>query len=407
MRKAVGTWLLLIMPCAAFFVGLKVVGGGPWAFGILSRGPGRGQSAHGRQADRAAALEFANEGLRKELLARDQRIAALEKEIKEVRDGLPSPLTPEEEKRWRENQESQARRNRRKAIEEKANALRNVILQRKDKVLRREALAELDRLLRSDDAEELVIGLATFRQLPDFILDKKAYRAQVYAVLEHENREVRLHALNSVLYVSSLEEKLGIVLSKTSDPAPEVRAHAVALLGSYVGYERDETVATVLRKLLHDEDASVRNETLTELSPTYDYRGEMEDLVIELSKDPETREQAHICLSEMKTIDAKVAQRLVELYDSARVWRHGSAWMESNFTDDARPIVYRFCLDIVSESFVRWERENALKCLQRVGDASVLRELEMLQRTPLAQGIEDELTKTVGSLRQQLQEEER
>jgi len=396
--------LLTVAPCAALAVGIMV--GGMWKqmLEAPSGKPVDGMDSSAALADRARTLQAINDRLREELAGKEWRIATLEDEIEAVREGLPSPFAPEEQKDRREREERLKRKEWRKSIDEKANELRTKILQRRDKALRQEGLAELDKLVQSDDAEELIVGLTAFRRLPDFILHKKSYRTHVLTALQHEDPEARFAAVLCLYYVCSKEENLDTFVSLTGDPSPKVRGRAVAVVGQYAGNERNERVSTVLEKLLHDADVSVGREALKGLSsPGYDYREEMEDLVIELSRDPETREQAHICLSEMKTIDAKVAQRLVELYDSGRGWSYSSEWMDSSFTDDARPIACRFCLDLVWGNVTRWEKEKGLECLQRIGDVSVLRELETVERSPAAEGIEDVLTRTIESLRQKFE----
>ena len=398
MKRAAKSTLLILAPCAAFALGILIGRAGTGKPAAPCSEPGIGGDLPTSQGDRARTLQAVNEKLSRELEGRDWRIVALEDEIEELSQELPNPFAPEDEKEWREYEERQEFAKQRRALAQKAQELREKILQRKDKALRQEALAELDRLMQSENTEELIIGLSTFRRLPDFILDKETKRMHVVTALEHQNADVRYEAIYSLYWVCTREENLDVLLDMWNDPAARVRQLAVALLHNYTGNQRDERVATVLKKFLSDEDASVNNKALRSLSPGYDYREEMEDRVIELSRDPETREEAHQCLSGMKTIDAKVAQRLVELFDFSRGWGYEMYWMERDFTDDALPIVSRFCLELVQDCPPRWQKQKALQCLRRIGDASVLRELEALQRSPVAEGIEDELTKTIRAL---------
>jgi hypothetical protein len=411
MKKKVWILLCVVLPCAAFTGGLKMAATRERKADAVPRRPRARNGSEREESDRVRVLQPSNEELQRELARKEERIAALEKGIGELRERLSSWSSPQEEDRWSGELERRERERRRDAVKERAMELRAKILQRKDRTLRQQALAELAGLFQSGDTESLMLGLRAVAGLPDYVFEKESFKPHVLAALNHEDSEVRYAAFMCAHGLFSWEENADIHLSMTNDPSPEIRKLAAKLLWPYLGVkkERDEKVAAVLSGILRDGDAAVKAGVLGALSSGYDYGEEMEDFVIEMSRDPETRESAHTWMSQRETISSKIAERLIELFNEGHGigWTYGTEWMEKNFTEDARPIVCRFCLDVVQDDVANLARLAAVKCLRNIGDVSALPELEAIATSPRAAGIEEELSRTIGRLRGKLQEQER
>ena len=411
MKRNVWIILFAVLPCAAFAVGMKVAATMGRKVEAVSRRAGARNGSKREGADRVRVLQTSNEELRRKLARKEERIAVLEKGISELRERLSLWFSPREEERWSGELERREREQRREALKGKAMELRAKILQRKDKSLRQEALAELTGLFQSGDTEGLMLGLGAVAGLPDCVFDKESFKPHVLAALNHEDSEVRYAAFMCGMSLFSREENLDVHLSMTNDPSPEIRELAAKLLWQYTSIrkERDDRVAAVLGGILHEGDAPVKAGILGALSSGYDYGEEMEDFVIEMSRAPETRESAHSWMSKRETISPKTAQRLIELFNEGHAigWTYGTEWMERNFTEDARPIVCRFCLDLLHDDAGNFGRLAAVKCLQNVGDVSALPELEAIRGSPWPDEIVEELSRTIGRLRGKLQEQQR
>ncbi len=337
---------------------------------------------------------------------KEERIAELERQLAEVSSKLPAPLSPEEEKRRKEEEERRRKSERWTALYEKSKPLRAKILQRRDKALREKGLTEVATLIQSGKAEEMLLGLMTLSNLWAFNLDKERFRPDVVEALRSEDAEVRQAALNCVNHLCSGEEQLRIALSMVSDPSHEIRMYAVPRLASLGGPERKEEVASALKALLQDKDKSVRNQAASQLRQEwgagYDYGAELEDIMVELSRDEETRDAARRWLFERRPVTLRIAQLAVETYDQDQDEGayHAVELATHDLSEEAKPVVRDFLLRVTRESIEPWQRWRALDKLTEMGDPSVITQLDEIARSPDAEGIEERLARTIEGLRQ-------
>jgi HEAT repeat protein len=399
MSKTGWTTLLVVGMCAGFVVGAAV---GKNRKPEGTRRLRTVESEDKRQvSEHVQRLVESLDSFRKALAEKENRVTELERELAEVRGMLPPPLSAEEQKEqeeyndWREKRKS---RERSQAMYEKSKELRKKILQRKDPALRQQGLLELEALVKSDQAEDLLVGLTTLWRLWGFEFEKEGLKPHVLAALKYDNVEVRKAAMNCLGALCSGEEQRDTALSMLRDPSPELRLEAVWLAGN----ERNEEVASTLKALLQDEDNSVKKEVLDELWRhhfAYDYGTEIENVVIELSKDPELTDAAWEWMCRRGPTSAPMAQRLIEMQSERRSGYQLLDSIRRNVSDEARPIATGFCLQLVRESIEPWERQRAVEKLRELGDPSVIPELEAIARSPDAEGIEQELARTIEQLR--------
>lgn len=259
-------------------------------------------------------------------------------------------------------------------------------------------------MIQSGQAEEMVLGLMTLSNLWAFNLDKERFRPDVVEALRSEDAEVRQAALNCVNRLCSGEEQLRIALSMVSDPSHEIRMDAVSRLASLGGPERKEEVASALKALLQDEDKSVRNQAASQLRQEwgagYDYGAELEDIMVELSRDEETRDAARGWLFERSPVTLRIAQLALETYDQDRGAYYALDLATRDLSEEAKPVVRDFLVRVTRDAIEPWERWRALDRLRNMGDPSVIPQLEEIARGPDAEGIEERLAKTIEQLRQ-------
>ncbi len=357
-------------------------------------------------ADQVPVLHARLDRVRNAIDEEDQRIGDLTAKLEEVRGKLSVPIEPEEDRRKKEEEERRKLRERRQARYEDTKGLRRKIIQRKDKALRAEGLMELTALLGSDDPEQLLLGLATVPRLRGINLDMETFVPHVFAALGHEDAEVRYEALRCVYSVCSREEQLEVMLSMLEDPSSEVRGHAISRLRWLGGTERDERIPSTLRAVLQDEDPYVRRRAVGALSD--DDLREMEDLVVELTRDPEMSGFVY-SLMQRRNLGTKLVHRLVEMFEEdegdfpAVVAIH--QFLPHWVSDETRPVLFDFCLRVVRDDLDAWSRSLALDALRNMGDASIIPQLEEIARGPDAEGIEDQLVAIIENLRKRASEE--
>ncbi len=357
-----------------------------------------------RDVERVKVLHANLEKYRLELAGKENEVRELREELAEVSKRLPPPLTPEEEQKQKEGEEKRKREERRKVSYEKSKELWTKILQRKDRLARALGLEELAGLFQKDNAEETLLGLTTLGGLYGINFDRERFKPDVLAALSHEDAEIRQAALNCLHTVSPGEDHFQTTLSMADDPSPEIRTAvawsvALAALG-----QRKEEAMPALRRLLQDKDANVRRQVMDALSNFPGWGQEIEDMGVELSKDPEYGEQMMGWLARRDNISAEVAQRLVEMSAKRKNGYRDMGWTHRNLADDAKPIAINFCLETLRDSVEHWQRYEALEGLRRIGDVSALAELEEIARGPDAEGIEEQLMRTIEQLQKRARE---
>jgi hypothetical protein len=344
------------------------------------------------------------EKFRVALAEKERENESLRAEVAELRVKLPAPLPPGEKNGRKRQEEMQKRIERWTALYDKCKPLREKILQRRDKALREQGLTEVATLIQSGQAEEMVPGLTTLSNLRGFNLDKERFRPDVVEALWSEDAEVRLAAFRCLYGLCSREQYLSTALSMMDDPSPGVRMEAAFRLASVAGPERKEEVASALRALLQDEDKSVRNRVAEQLS--YRFRSsdvpgaELEDIMIELSKDKETADAAREWMLRTGPVSAGIAERLIEMQKEDGHSLFGGEIGGERILDEAKPIIRDFCLRVIRDGLDPWERGRALDRLTEMGDPSVLPQLDEIARSPDAEGIEEQLARTIERLRQ-------
>jgi hypothetical protein len=133
-----------------------------------------------------------------------------------------------------------------------------------------------------------------------------------------------------------------------------------------------------------------------------EYAEEMDDLMIELSRDSERADEMMERMASRGTASAKVVRRLVEMLEDG-LGGYGVGYClfrlgRGRLADDAKPIVMDYCLRTLTESLDHSGRHQALETLKRIGDVWVLPELEEIARSVDAEGIEEELARTIETL---------
>ncbi len=355
--------------------------------------------------DSARIRRAINDGVRRALAEKEERILAVERELGGLREKAAFAPGPP-------RKEGEVPAERLRALREKASGLRHKILQRRDEAQRQEALAELADLLRSGSPEDILLGLATLRRLAgldshrlqDAVLssatlnhlrgfDREGLKKLVLDAAEQEDAEVRQGALGCLPIVCSKEEYLNALVGMAGDASPEIRREVAERMGFETKEgELGEDIVVALKRFLQDDDMSVRMAGLGVLSRRHEYAAELEDMAIELSRETENAERMIPILAGMGTVGAKSAKRLVEMfdegYDAYQLFDEGMHWCLS---EDAKVVVRRFALGILRESVEPYDHWMAFRTLFRIGDDSILAELEEMSRGADAEGIEERL----------------
>jgi hypothetical protein len=405
MSKAASVSLVAVVACAAFAAGIAVGKGKKRE--IEPRHSLVQPQTQTEESDRVNTLLASLRDLGRDLADKEQRIRELENELEETRGDLPPPPSPEEEKARAEQEERRRLAERSRTLYQRSQELRRKILQRKDKALREEGLQELADLLKSEDDLDKGAGLTTLRGLWGFEFDKDRFKPDVLAVLGEEDAELRTSAFDCLPVLCSNEEQRSIALSMLEDSSPDLQIKAICRCGYLCGEERDESVASALTALLRDGDNSVRKKALDELWRhhfRYDYGGEIEDLVIELSKDPEVAREAQAWMCRRSPMSAQIAERLVELQLEGQAGYESLHWLTRRPSEEAKPVILDLCVRVLRDAIEPFQRQYVLRTLGEIGDSSVLPQLEAILYSEDAEGIERQLADTIERLQKRARE---
>jgi len=385
-----GEWitLLVVAMCTAFALGVAIGGLRTRGAEMVAEGPGAGSESRLRRSEEVRALLAARRSLRSDLASKDRKILELETELAELREKSFAPLGPGQ-KKW---QDARRRWARKEKVWKK-------IFQWRDKAARQEGLEELAALLQSNDAEDLLVGWSTLYRAREYVPGPEKFKPQFLRAVKHEDPAVRLAALECGGLFCSGDEIRDIVFSLARDPSPWVRRKMVDRLVWYRRQpgERSEEAASLYNELLQDEDAGVKDRARYVVV----LRGsdaEAENMLMELSRDPASAGVVQKWASRASRISERLAQRLVELYDEQPGGYGALEWTKRKLSDDAKPIASGLCMRILRDSIEPEERRQVLDALERVGDSSVVPELMTIAASEDAEGIEEELARTIERL---------
>jgi hypothetical protein len=386
MSKTAGTILALAAAGAGFALGVCV--GKANKQGQLPPQPSQGFTPRKFSSSRSdPGLPAGLPRFRSALAEREERVRELEAELEEVRKRIPLPPTPEGEQERR-------RRDRQKACREKSQELRERILQREDWSLRAEALSELTALFHSQDTEKLLVGLYTVPAIQHINCDREAYKPYLFACLSHQDSEVRQAAIWPAYAMCSRDEQLEILLSIVHDPSVDVRRTIANREGWLIKDDEKEKVFSAFRVLLEDEDWGIKKRALDTLGRWPELSREMEELAIELSSDPRYTDEMMRWLARRPMTSADFAGRPLQTMEQAGQLTDRSA------SDEGKSILLRHCLETLRDNLDHHTRTLALFTLRRLGDVSVLPELEKISLGPDAEGIERQLAETIEYIKQ-------
>ncbi|MDP2897597.1 MAG: hypothetical protein Q8Q12_13735 [bacterium] len=411
MKKAMWLGLWAISACGA------VVGGAvvarpkqPKSIARLLRPETKHQEEKSADAsDLVAELDELREGV----AGKESEIQRLREELAALRSRLRPELGPDLEKELRERLESRKRDEARKPERERSDTLWRKILQRKDKALREAGLTELLALFQSANPEDREMGFDVLRGLGSIKLDTEKYKPYVLAALADELPSVQRGAADCLSLVCPYEERLTIAARMIEDP--DLRYWATMMLKDSSAPEHKKLAIPALRSFLEEGEPSDKQHILWDL---YELPEELNDIVVKLLdqkgfEGPLTRLLHH----ETDTIGAPIVQRLADMYregtsdETVMRFLHPGAihFGDPNdfrerqghpcLAEEAKPIVRDIYLGIVRDSLSNGRRREALEGLGRMGDAWVIPALDEISRSPDAEGIEDELAKTIEHLR--------
>jgi hypothetical protein len=369
-----------------------------------------------KEKDREKARLLASlDEFRNALIEKEQIAASLRAEIEEVRGKLLPPLSAEDEKWLKERQEDDKRIQRWKRVSERKKELMTKICQRKDKVLRAEGLDDMASLLDSDAADDVLVGIET---LKDLLLgghrrfEMERFKPPVLAALTHEDWEIRQQALEYWRLRYFGEEAAGIALGMVNDPNARVEHEAFYCLWSSGAMERNENIAQSLRGLLLDEDKQNRTEALWHISNLarapcygpeqpqrgYDYYGELEDLVMELSRGADSAQDVLEFWWRREALSEEALGRAAEILAATDPDEHFELLHRDPVSPEMRELACRHYFRVVRESLDSGGRLDALWWLQRTGDKSLIPELEALAGSDEAEGIKSQLEEAIRHL---------
>ncbi len=333
---------------------------------------------------------------RKALAEKDRRMEELRARVDDLQAQLTMSHIPEDYNKYCQWRSQRERRERTKVIEEKTRELRRRIFQRKDRVLREQGLDELGALLQSENPEEVIAGLKTVWSLREIILDARRFTPQVLNALEHDDPSVREAALVPLWSVLPREEVLDIAIALSKDPSPGVRSTAALWLRSFAKGERRDEVIPILRELVHDEDRRVWLSVLGFLWEERDVFEEAEDLVIKVAK-----EEGYVLsyFGLKGPLSERIARGFVQQYDEGRTGPGAVQWTRHELSDEAKPVAIDFCLRVVRDGIDPQARTAAFEGLSRIGDTSVIPQLEQIANSRDAEGVEEQLQRTIAGLR--------
>ena len=355
--------------------------------------------------------------LREEIAGKDDEIRALREELAALTSRLRAELGPELEKALRERLESRKRHEARRPETERRNALLRKILQRKDKRLREAGLTEILALIQSANPEDREMGLDVLRGLGSIPLDTEKYKPYVLAALADPLPSVQREAADCLALVCSEEERLGVAARMAEDP--DLRYWVAVILKDSSLPEHRKLAIPALRSVLEKGEVSEKQRILWRLD---DLPEELNDIAVKLLDQegfeaPLTR-LLHRPTPTIRTISTPIVQRIAEMYRGGTSEETIMRFLQPeaiHFGDpnddiqerqarpclatEAKPIVRDIYLGIVRDSLHRVTRGQALRGLQRMGDPWAIPVLDQISRSPDAEGIENELAKTIEHLR--------
>lgn len=398
--------LLVVGTCGGFVIGATVAKSGKPEI-VRPRTPDMESEELKAERDRVRVLLARLKRYSNVLAESENAISELEAELAAVRAKLPPLLSPEGETMKTGKEEVMGMHERWRSRREKSKELRHKILQRKDMALRARGLDEVAALLESDDREQVMLGLTVLSGLKGITWDKERFKPAILEALSHQDTEVRWSALNCSLAME--EAPVPLLSSVVNDPFGEIRRLAAERL-TYECYKHREQVEDVvvssLRPLLKDPDLAVRTQAMNGLSHIPQCATEVDDMAIEMSRNPDESAAMLSWLNASQTKSREVAERLVEMYEEGQRmdWYGGDyypvSWTRGNLADEVRPIGVDLCLRILRESVKPLERSEALKGLSNLADMSVVAQLEEMARSEDSEGIEEELARTIKDLKQ-------
>jgi hypothetical protein len=347
------------------------------------------------ERNRVSALERSLGQARKALAQKEEEIEALTRELAEMRAELSAMADPDELRKYRQWQESLKQQEHQKSVEKRLSDLRKRILQRKDKGLRAQAVEELVVSLQSNDGEDRVLAMNMIPSLKHTSVDMEMFKPSILASVKHNDVSVKRAALDCLSEICGYREMMGMAGPMASDPYPDVRAWAaeqIAWLRAECGDYDTRELIPVLRGFLHDEDKWVRAAAIEALwrKNGEAQEGEVQDLAIELSRDPELAPAIARALDGRGRINATIARRLVEMYDEG----HAPGPWEWDVTFDdpgVMPMLVDLDLKVLRSSIEHSERLRALEHIRGMRSKSMLPELEEIFRSDDAEGIKLEL----------------
>lgn len=350
------------------------------------------------------------------IAGKDNEIRGLREELAALTSRFPPELSPELEKELRERLESRNRNDARKPETERREALRRKILQRKDERLREAGLTELLAFLQSGKPEDREMGLDVLRGLGSIKLDTEKYKPYVLAALADDLSAIQKQAAECMALVCSYEESVGLAAQVVEDP--DLRYWALVMLKHSPLPEHKNLAISGLRSLLQEGEVSEKQRILWSLDELPE---ELNDTVVKLL-DQEGFESPlagllHRPTPTIRTISTSIIQRIAEMYRGGTSEQTIMRFLQPeaiHFGDpsddvqerlarpclatEAKPIVRDIYFGIVRDSMSYVMREKALVGLRRMGDPWVIPVLDEISRSPDAEGIEDELAKTIEHL---------
>ncbi len=365
--------------------------------------------------------------LRNTLSEKEQTADDLRAEIEEVQAKLLPPLSPEDEKWLRQEQEERRMSQRWTPLWKRKDELLKKILQRKDKALRAEGFDDLASLLESDKAEDKLVGLATLSGVlfEGAQFDRERFKPAVLDALSDEDWEVRDRALGYIGYLAWMggdkEETARFALSMVNDPHPRVKERALGFLIEFGGRERNENIAKALRSLLQDGAEGSVSSALWAIDGLrydkyrgrmvhanglgmwvpeegYDYYDEMKELVVEASRNPDSAESVLKFWWGRGGLDEDMLQRAAEILRNADPDERFdiSEWPPE--CAELRELAYDHYFRVIRESLDQNRRLIAISRLERTEDESLIPELKSLAASEDAEGIERRLEDAIKRL---------
>jgi hypothetical protein len=366
------------------------------------------------QASRTPDLAAQLDELRGAIGEEDREIHGLRDELDALRRQLPTPLSPEMEKELKRRLEWRKRKDAEKPWSEKRTALRKKILQRKDKALREEGLTELLALLQGEDRDDQEMAFGILSGLRSVKCDKEKFKPYVLAALSCENPSLRHAAVRCVEAVCSHDEKIEIAVRMVKDPDLEIRSWAALELSwPWTDQKYKDAAMPALRSLLEEGSRSTK---WTVLERLYGSAERVDDVVVKLMGTPGLEGALVTSLQRRRTITEAIVGRLAQMYEEGTSDEKILRFLDPGrihlgdpndprkhqghpcLAEDARPIVRDIYLGIVRDGLWKGRRRQALEGLRKMGDPWVIPELQEIANSPDAEGIEEELARTIEHL---------